>query len=90
MHYLHEQHFGAPMTKVQEGRTEGRLLRYLGHQELKSFQPPRGFKQPFPPWVLHVPCWSSKYPQCGSTERTTICTVSTLVPAGLVGGKKAA
>lgn len=46
-------------------------------------------KQPFPPWVLHVPCWSSKYPQCGSTERTTICTVSTLVPAGLVGGKEA-
>jgi hypothetical protein len=47
-------------------------------------------KQPFPPWALHVPCWSSKYPQCGSTERTTICTVSTLVPAGLVGGKEAA
>lgn len=82
------------MTKVQEGRTEWRFLKsYLGHQEFKSFHPSwiqASSKQPFPPWALHVPCWSSKYPQCGSTERTTICTVSTLVPAGLVGGKEAA
>lgn len=40
-------------------------------------------KRSFPPRTLCVPCWSSKYPQCGSTERTTICTVSTLAPAGL-------